>query len=93
VFHGLPARRADSLAFPSKRLIPRGFPRFDLMPGCKCEGLHTVKNANFRSAFYLYFTDGYMAIPKIHTPGIKMAMTWLLSDVSSHLVVILEAGP
>jgi hypothetical protein len=61
----------------------RGKARFVLMPCCKCEGLRTAKNSNFRSAFSLAITNGYTDILEIHMPGIKMAMTWLLSDVSS----------
>jgi hypothetical protein len=53
------------------------------MPCCKCEGSHTAKNPKFGSAFSLGITNGYLDIPEIHMPGIKMAMTWLLSDVSS----------
>jgi hypothetical protein len=33
--------------------------------------------------FSIVITKGYIAIPEIHMTGIKMAMTWLLSDVSS----------
>jgi hypothetical protein len=33
--------------------------------------------------FFIVITNGYIVIPEIHMTGIKMAMTWLLSDVSS----------
>jgi hypothetical protein len=33
--------------------------------------------------FFGVITKGYIVIPEIHMTGIKMAMTWLLSDVSS----------
>jgi hypothetical protein len=61
----------------------RGKARFVLMSCCKCEGSHTAKNPDFRSVFYLYIIMSYIDIPEIHMAGIKMAMTWLLSDVSS----------
>ena len=61
----------------------RGKARFVLMPCCRCEGLRTAKNPNFESVFFSGITNGYIDIPEIHKPGIKMAMTWLLSDVSS----------
>jgi hypothetical protein len=61
----------------------RGKARFVLLPCCKCEGLHTVKNANFRIVYSQVNTNGYIDILEIHMAGIKMAMTWLLSDVSS----------
>jgi hypothetical protein len=61
----------------------RGKARFVLMPCCKCEGLHTLKNPYSGMLFFIVITKGYIAIPEIHMTGIKMAMTWLLSDVSS----------
>jgi hypothetical protein len=33
--------------------------------------------------FFVVITKSYIVIPEIHMTGIKMAMTWLLSDVSS----------
>jgi hypothetical protein len=44
---------------------------------------YTVKNTNFEKSFLVVFTNGYIDILEIHMAGIKMAMTWLLSDVSS----------
>jgi hypothetical protein len=45
--------------------------------------LHAAKTPNLGSVILLGITNGYIDIPEIHMPGIKMAMTWLLSDVSS----------
>jgi hypothetical protein len=42
-----------------------------------------VKNTNFGSSFSIAITNSYIVVLEIHMPGIKMAMTWLLSDVSS----------
>jgi hypothetical protein len=61
----------------------RGKARFVLMPCCRCEGLHTLKNPHSGMLFFNVITKGYTVIPEIHMTGIKMAMTWLLSDVSS----------
>ena len=61
----------------------RGKARFVLMPCCRCEGLHTFKNPHSGMLFFVVITKGYVVIPEIHMTGIKMAMTWLLSDVSS----------
>jgi hypothetical protein len=61
----------------------RGKARFVLMPCCKREGLRTLKNPHSGMLFFGVITKGYIVIPEIHMTGIKMAMTWLLSDVSS----------
>jgi hypothetical protein len=61
----------------------RGKARFVLMSCCKCEGLYALKNPHSGMLFFTVITKGYVAIPEIHMTGIKMAMTWLLSDVSS----------
>ena len=61
----------------------RGKARFVLMPCCRCEGLRALKNPHPGMLFFTVITKGYVAIPEIHMTGIKMAMTWLLSDVSS----------
>ena len=61
----------------------RGKARFVLMPCCRCEGLPTLKNPHSGMLFFIAITKGYVVFPEIHMTGIKMAMTWLLSDVSS----------
>jgi hypothetical protein len=61
----------------------RGKARFVLMPCCRCEGLYALKNLHSGMLFFVVITKSYIVIPEIHMTGIKMAMTWLLSDVSS----------
>jgi hypothetical protein len=72
---------------------PQRFSRFVLLLCCRREGSHMGQNSHLETALYLDISMAYGDILEIHMSGIKMAMTRLLSDVSSRLVVILEAGP